>query len=68
MRGSITQRSAGSWMIQVSGGFDDGGKRIRLTQSVRGSRKDAEKALTKMLRDIDTGTVAMSGATPFGNT
>jgi integrase len=66
MRGSLTQRSAGSWTIQVSGGFDDGGKRVRITQTVRGNRKDAERALTKMLRDVDTGTIAMSGATPFG--
>jgi integrase len=66
MRGHITQRSAGSWTIQVSGGFDDGGRRVRLTQTVRGSRHNAERALTKMLRDVDTGSVAMSGATTFG--
>jgi integrase len=66
MRGSLTQRSAGSWTIQVSGGFNDGGKRVRITQTIRGTRKDAERALTKMLRDVDTGTIAMSGATPFG--
>ena len=29
MRGSITQRSEGSFTIQASGGFDGGGKRLR---------------------------------------
>jgi integrase len=66
VRGSLTKRSPGSWTIQASGGFDDAGKRIRLTETVRGSRRDAEKALTRMLRDIDQGTVATSGATTFG--
>jgi hypothetical protein len=33
-RGYITQRSPGSWTVQVSGGFDDAGKRIRITRTV----------------------------------
>jgi integrase len=66
MRGHITQRSAGSWTIQASGGFDDAGKRVRITRTLRGSRRDAERALTKLLREIDQGTVARAGADAFG--
>jgi integrase len=65
MRGSITKRSPGSFTIQGSGGFNDAGKRVRVTRTVHGSRRDAERALTKLLRDIDTGTVALDGRTPL---
>lgn len=67
MRGHITQRSAGSWRIQASGGFDDAGRRIRISRTVRGSRRDADKALTKLLRELDDGTAARSGADTFGS-
>jgi integrase len=67
MRGHITQRSEGSWTIQVSGGFNDAGKRVRLTRTVRGSRRDAERALTKLQREADTGTAVADGRTPFAS-
>ena len=67
MRGHVTQRSPGSWSIQVSGGFDDAGHRVRLTRTVRGSRTDAEKALTKLLRDVDTGTAVPTGSTTLAH-
>lgn len=63
MRGSISQRSAGSFTIQVSGGFSDAGKRVRITRTVRGTRRDAERALTKLLREVDTGTAVPTGST-----
>jgi len=66
MRGHIEQRSAGSWRIQASGGFDDAGRRVRVSRTVRGSRRDAEKSLTQLLREVDTGTAAASGAETFG--
>jgi integrase len=65
MRGHIEQRSAGSWTIQASGGFSDSGKRIRVTRTVRGSRRDADRALTKLLHEVDTGTVVVDGRTPL---
>jgi integrase len=65
-RGHIEQRSPGSWTIRVSGGTDDAGKRIRVAETVHGGRKDAEKILTRMLRDVDQGKVATSGAATLG--
>jgi integrase len=65
MRGHIKQRSAGSWTIQASGGFNDAGRRVRVTRTVRGSRRDAERALTKLLHEVDTGTVVVDGRTPL---
>lgn len=66
MRGHIEQRSPGSWTVRVSAGADDAGRRIRVTETVRGGQRDAERVLTRMLRDVDQGKVAASGATTFG--
>jgi integrase len=66
MRGHIRQRAAGSWTIEASAGFDDGGRRVRIARTVHGSRRDAERALTRLLRDVDQGTVARSGGETFG--
>lgn len=60
-RGSVRQRSSGSFTIQVSGGFDAGGRRVRITRTVRGSERDAQRELTKILRDVDRGEVADPG-------
>jgi hypothetical protein len=65
MRGQITQRSPGSWTIQTSAGFDDTGKRIQITRTVRGAEAQAQKALTRLLREVDEGTVARAGADNF---
>ena len=65
-RGHVSQRSVGSWTIQVSGGFSDAGRRVRLTRTVRGSERDAQRALTKLLREVDTGTATMTGGTTLG--
>lgn len=62
MRGHITQRSEGSWTVQVSGGFSETtGARVRVTRTVRGTHRDAERELTRLLRDVDQGIVAEPG-------
>jgi integrase len=62
MRGSIRQRSKGSWSIQVSGGFDPlTGKRVRKTSTVRGNRAAAERELTRLQREVDQGESADPG-------
>lgn len=58
MRGHVTERSPGIWRITVSAGFDEAGQRRRITRTVRGSRRDTERELTKMLRERDEGTLA----------
>ena len=61
MRGSITQRSKGSWTLIVNLGYQldpaTGCKRRRQRwQTIRGTRKDAETALTNLLKSLDSGT------------
>lgn len=58
MRGHITERRSGVWRITVSDGFDESGKRRRITRTVTGSKRDAQRELTRMLRDRDDGTLA----------
>ena len=56
MTGHIRQRSPGSWEIRYSLGTDPAsGKRKMATATVRGSRRDAEKELRRLLRALDTG-------------
>jgi integrase len=55
-RGTIQSRSAGSYRIRYSLGSDPvTGKRRWATATVKGSRKDAERELTRRLRTVDTG-------------
>src|SRR3979490_1835664 len=54
--GHIRERSPGSFELRYSLGTDPAtGKRKLATTTVRGSRKDAEKELRRLLRTLDTG-------------
>jgi hypothetical protein len=54
-RGNIHQRSPGSFRLRYTLGTDPAtGKRRTATATVRGTRKDAERELTRLLRTIDT--------------
>src|ERR1700736_2077291 len=54
--GHIRERSPGSFELRYSFGADPAtGKRKIATATVRGSRKDAEKELRRLLRSLDTG-------------
>src|SRR5215831_14999452 len=56
MTGHIRQRSPRSFELRYSLGTDPTtGKRKVATATVRGSRKDAEKELRRLLRSVDTG-------------
>ena len=56
MKGHIRQRSKGSWTMWVDLGRDpETGKRKQQTLTVRGSKKDAERELRKILTCIEGG-------------
>jgi hypothetical protein len=57
-RGSVTERRPGVWRLTVSAGFDDAGNRQRVTRTVKGAWRTAERELTTLLRDLDAGTLA----------
>jgi integrase-like protein len=55
-RGTIKSRSPGSYRIRYSLGRDPvSGKRKFGTATVRGTRKDAERELVRLIRSVDTG-------------
>ena len=57
MRGSIRQRSKGSWEITIDIGRDPAtGKRLRHFESVKGRKADAQKRLAELLVSIEKGT------------
>ncbi len=67
MRGSVRETSPARWVVQVSGGFDEfSGRRRRVTRRIRGSRRDAERELTRLLRDLDAGEWADPGRLTLG--
>jgi integrase len=66
--GSVQQTGKNSWKLTVSGGFDDSGKRIRYTKTVRSTggtvwaqEKDARKQLALFISEIERGQAATSG-------
>src|SRR6185312_16839024 len=55
-QGSIRERSPGAFEVRYDIGTDAAtGKRRSATVTVRGTRKDAEKELRRLLRSLDTG-------------
>jgi integrase len=53
MRGSLRQRSEGSWELRVYVGIDpDTGRRIDRSMTIRGSRADAERELAAMVTAV----------------
>ena len=56
MRGTIRQRAKGSWTIQVYAGRDPvTGKKLRIARTVKGTKKEAELALAKLIQSVETG-------------
>lgn len=56
MRGHIRKRSNNSWTIQVYAGRDPvTGKDVRVARTVKGTKKEAELELTKLIQATETG-------------
>jgi len=57
MSGYIRKRSDGSWTIEASAGFDPvSGRRQRTYRTIRGTKKEATRALAALVAQIDNGT------------
>ena len=64
MRGHITKRGKDSYSIVLSLGHDPAtGKRLRQWISVKGTKRDAEKRLSEVLHQLDTGAYMKPGKT-----
>ena len=69
MRGHIVKRSKNknSWSIKISLGKDNAGKYRSQWYTVQGSKKDAEKRLSELLHQQDTGTYTKPGKQTLGD-
>jgi integrase len=65
MRGSVQERGDGKWRLFVHVGYGPGGKRQVVTRTIQGSRKEAERALRKLLVELDEGRLVLAKGT-FG--
>jgi integrase len=54
--GQIIPRGEDTWLVRVSLGRDETGKRHTYNKTVHGKRKDAQRHLTEKLRELDTGS------------
>jgi integrase len=67
MTGHIRQRTPGSWEIRYSLGVDAAtGRRKIATATVRGTRKDAERELRRLLSAVDSGEAVEPGKITLG--
>jgi hypothetical protein len=56
MRGTLKQRSKGSWTIILDAGRDRvTGKRRQQWHTVKGTKREAERRLTELIHQVDTG-------------
>jgi len=66
MRGHIRQRNKGgnTWSLVISLGADPAtGKLKQHWETVKGSKRDAEKRLSELLHQLDTGAYMAPGKT-----
>ena len=55
MRGSIKQRSKGSWTLTFDTGHNVSGKRQRQTVTIRGTKRQAEARLAELIHKVGLG-------------
>ena len=67
MRGHIRKRSKGAWTIVLDVGTDDKGKRKQRWITVRGSKKEAEAKLAKLIRAANEGSFVEPSKITFGD-
>ena len=67
MAGQIIKRGDKKYLVRVYAGTDpQTGKRKYVNKTIRTGRKDAEKALTAMLRDLDAGVLGAPSRASVG--
>lgn len=52
----MRQRSAGSWSLVYYLGKDENGKKLYKTKTIRATKKEAEKELNRIVRELEQGT------------
>src|SRR5690606_14302789 len=55
MKGHLRKRGKSSWAIILDLGRDENGKRRQKWHTVRGTRRDAEAELARLVHELNTG-------------
>ncbi len=58
--GQLIEREKGIWTIRIYLGEDANGKRQYHNETAKGTKKDAQKQLTQVLREKDLGLITES--------
>lgn len=66
MRGSLRQRSPGSWSLRYDAGRRKDGHRRQVRETIHGTRRDAERVLAQRLHEVDTHGFRDPGKMLFG--
>ncbi len=67
MRGSLREKRAGYWEVRIDAGVDRlTGKRVQVSRSVEGSRRDAERVLNTLISKHETTSVGGSTTATLG--
>lgn len=62
MRGHIQQRGEKSWRIRAYAARDRSGRKRYVQRTIVGSKREAEKALTRLLGELDEGRIVASAS------
>ena len=65
MKGSIRKRPSGSWELRYDGPDGVGGKRKQITETVRGTRKEAERVMRDGIASMEKGAHVAKDAVPM---
>jgi len=55
MQGNLQKRSKGSWRLRYDGPPDGNGRRRQVTETIRGTRKEAERVLRERIATAENG-------------
>lgn len=58
--GQLIEREKGVWTVRIYLGEDASGKRLYHNETTKGAKKDAQKRLTQVLREKDSGVYVQS--------
>lgn len=53
--GQLIERGDRTWLVRIYIGRDDNGKRKYHNKTIKGTKRDAQRYLSKVLREMDTG-------------
>jgi integrase len=66
VQGNLQQRGPSSWRIRVFLGRDDTGKKRYLERTVRGTKREAQRVMARLVVEVDEGRHVAAAATTFG--